>query len=151
MILTEPPRYLVINPQPTVAETIKEFTVVEWAQWMGATAASATWGYAVGAHLVLSTSAPVALLFHPRWSRRGAAHVPDAQLSPCAARPRGVRHPSMVFAGAIGFSGGLIVGMTQAQVLCRVCPFNPRPILPSSATHLAACGCVVFAGRHSPD
>ena len=48
MILTESPRFEVINPRPTLGETLREFSLSEWATWVGVTAASASWGYAIG-------------------------------------------------------------------------------------------------------
>jgi len=89
MILTESPRFEVINPRPTLGETLREFSLSEWATWVGVTAASASWGYAI-------------------------------------ARPRGIRHPSMVFAGAVGFTGALCHGAIQAQ--SRLMGYSPNDI-----------------------
>ena len=48
MIPLQPPRYEVINSRPSLRESIREFTLGEWATWAGVTTGSAIYGYAVG-------------------------------------------------------------------------------------------------------
>lgn len=144
--MSEPPRYSVINARPSVSDCIREFSLQEWGVWAGLTAASATWGYAIG-----NLNAPVAAVL-PRREHLCSVHAePRAARRPLippyrtciTARPRRVRHPSMVFAGAVGFTGAMCHGIIQAQVddkrtaVARLrIPFSyqihpsPLPVLP---------------------
>jgi len=39
MIPLQPPRYEVLNARPSLTESVREFTLIEWGQWVGVTAA----------------------------------------------------------------------------------------------------------------
>ena len=43
-----------------------------------------------------------------------------------AARPRGVRHPSMILAGCVGFTGAMAHGVIQAQ--SRLMGYSPNAV-----------------------
>jgi hypothetical protein len=118
MIVSEPPRYGVINARPSVGECIREFSLQEWGTWAGMTVATATYGYAIGN--LLHSTRKRGIIVHiccPALFPGDVCALLTPSCSPRpAARPRRVRHPSMVFAGAVGFTGAMCHGIIQAQV-----------------------------------
>ncbi|GHP08467.1 hypothetical protein PPROV_000720500 [Pycnococcus provasolii] len=48
MVLLTPPKYTVINPNPTNVDVVMNFSMMDMAKWVGATAVSLPYGYAAG-------------------------------------------------------------------------------------------------------
>ena len=48
MIPLQPPRYEVLNARPTLGQSIREFTLIEYGTWAAVTAAGAAGGFAFG-------------------------------------------------------------------------------------------------------
>ena len=64
MIPLQPPRYEVLNARPSLTESVREFTLIEWGQWVGVTAACSAWGFTIGACFSLGRGGA--------WNRGGA-------------------------------------------------------------------------------